>query len=214
MVNIVPVTEKILQKNGILRRILLIFERIIRILNNKNYGEMEINDTFEKLDKTCYLIDYYYGELLQITEAMVYSIFEKTKYYSLIRVLKHQQNVGRELIRVLKELSKQKHDSGNISGTIRAISDYTYMYRAIMSREDTIIVSLIRKVLDPLEFVNLSYDFKIEVLKHYGKSWKKNILEKIIDIERALGIESLSQYTPILDPKEQEFLDLKHFVTD
>lgn len=206
---VVPVTEKMLLKNAVIMRILMIFERIIRILNYKSNGELEIKDTLDKLNNVCKLIKDNLYEMFNLVDKKIYKIFENTKYYSLIRVLRHQHNIGRDLIKLIEENINQNFTTLNVY-----ISDYIYMYRAIISREDTIITGLVRKILTSEEFVNLSYEFRMDVYKLYGPSWRKNILEKIIDIERSLGIDSLSQFTPILDPKEQEFLNLKHFVID
>lgn len=219
MVYVIPFTEKVLQKNGILERILLIMDRIIRIIvykqNEKSVDKLEIADAYDKLKITCNIIQkYFYKLLIDVIPNTIYTVLESTKYSNIVSILKKQHGIGFKIINLLLDRCEKEHNKENIDETYRYLRDYIYMYRALMSRENTIITNVMRKLLNPDEFVNLSYKFKTEIVKAYGRGWRKNILIEIINVEKTLSIDNLNNYTPILDPKAQEFLNSKHFVND
>lgn len=215
LVHVIPVTEKILQKNGIYSRILLSFERILRLLQYKGIGELEVADSFRKLKTLCNILHKYFDKVFShILDSMIYPIFDNTRFIGFVNTLRKQHKMAIFLIDIMIDLSNKNHDQENIEETVKYVSDYIYMARALITREDTILVNLLRKVVGPEDFVNLSYEVKVKIAKTFGKGWRKSVLTDLILVEKGLGIDNLSQYTPILDPEIQGFLDKKHFIND
>ena len=215
MYSVAPITEKILSKNSVHDRITLSMERIIRLLKYKARGDLEINDAFDNLQQICELLQNYFDDLYaEIINKLIYPLFEKSKYESIIKILRKQYSIGIDLIEKIIELCGATHDSDNISLSIRYVSIYIHMTNGLKTRENTIIVNLLRKIMSPEEFINLSYEMKKKINEVYGKKWRKTLMKDLIEIEKKLGVDNLGAYVPIMDTRHQKFLDDRDFVTD
>ena len=70
------------------------------------------------------------------------------------------------------------------------------MYRPHEAREDTVLFPQVRSLISEQEFKDLSEKF--EDLEHelFGPEGFENMIKKVEDIEKNLGIYNLDQFTP------------------
>ena len=189
----IPLTEDLMREHGVLNRILLIYEEIIRrIHNDKDFAVGIIKQT---ADITQSFIENYHEKL---EEMYIFPLFEKhTKKTRLINTLKEQHNKGREITAHIQKLSsghfltlKQKKQLR------RLLRKYIKMYRPHEAREDTVLFPKIRSLISNEEFEKLSNTFEDFEDKMFGKNGFKTILHQIENIEQHLGIYALEQFTP------------------
>ena len=193
---------------------MIFYEALMKVFEDeKHLDKLTFDNLLEKLKSATEIIREALEDTHHIVEEKhIFPLFKGTKYEPLIKVLEEQHKIGRQITDILLDFCSYENFDIKICRHIRRyLSDYIYMYRAHQSREETIIFSLIRKITTSEQFLRLTLEFKSEMEKKYGKNWYRNTLEKIIILEQSLGIASIGQYTPILDPAAQKFLNNRHF---
>lgn len=76
------------------------------------------------------------------------------------------------------------------------MTQFITMYRPHAAREDTVVFPEFKKLISPKEYHQLGDVFEAQEHKLFGKAGFQGVLEKIAGIEKALGIQDLSKYTP------------------
>ena len=72
------------------------------------------------------------------------------------------------------------------------------MYRPHEAREDTVLFPAFRKLVSKHEYDSLGEEFEGNEHKLFGSDGFETIVNKVAEIEKALGIYELSQFTPQL----------------
>ena len=118
----------------------------------------------------------------------------------LVQILRRQHQAGREITAFLLSHAAS---SGDLVGRLKAaeyIQAFSRMYRPHAAREDTVLFPALRKVVSPGNFNEMGDKFEdLEVAK-FGPGGFAKIVGQVAGLEKVLGLENLSQFTPQLQP--------------
>jgi hemerythrin-like domain-containing protein len=183
----------LMREHGVLNRVFLIYEEIIRRINNQEPFAIATLDKAVNIIRS--FIEEYHEKL---EEDYIFPLFEQHKReLSLVATLKKQHSRGREITAALKKLTLRDHltqkDTKNIKRLLKA---FITMYRPHEAREDTVLFPQIRSLLSQKQFQELGDTF--EKLEHefFGEDGFESVVKKVADIEKELGIYILEQFTP------------------
>lgn len=191
-VSAVSPVEDLMREHGALSRVLLIYEEIIRrIENNQAVPTKELSQTTEIIKN---FIQNYHEKL---EENYVFVKFKnnKDKLKVLVDILLQQHQAGRKIIAeiVAKEKPQSVEERKQLVKSMRA---FINMYRPHKSREDTILFPAFHAALSDEEYNELGETFEDQEHKLFGKAGFEGIINKIEVIEKSLGIYKLAQFTP------------------
>jgi len=190
----IPLTEDLMGEHGILSRILLIYEKIIK--NIDTHTKFSISDLNDAAHIIKSFIEDYHEKL---EENYVFPIFENHgKETELTKTLRDQHKKGRTItIQVQKILQAKRNPTKRQNKILKELlQKFITMYRPHKSREDTILFPQIRGLISEHEFHELSEKFEDLENELFGKNCFENIIKKIESIESNLGIYQLNQFTP------------------
>ncbi len=189
----IPATEDLMREHGLLNRVLLIYEEIIKTIDSRESFPLE---SFKKaLDIIKEFIEDYHERL---EEDYLFPYFEKKKVETkLIATLKKQHIRGREITAELKGLAtKNVHQEKSKKRIKQLLKNFIKMYRPHEAREDTILFPKVRYLMSEKEFKELSEKFEEMEHQLFGKDGFDKMLKRIETIEKDLGIYKLDQFTP------------------
>jgi len=186
--------EDLMQEHAVLSRILLIYEDIRKRLVEKRNVPVEV--LAETVKKTRSFVEDYHEKL---EEDHIFPRFvRKGTMTDLVKVLLQQHEVGR---RVTDHLLRHATPSGAKTNKgretlARYLNDYIRMYRPHASREGTVLFQAFRSLVPLQEYMELGEKF--EELEHarFGDGGFSQIVAEISELEKALNILELSQFTP------------------
>lgn len=191
----IPLTEDLMREHGILNRILLAYEEVIRRIDANEF--VPINTVHQAVHIIKTFIEEYHEKN---EENYLFPLFEKhNKEVALVGTLKEQHIQGRALTAKILDLItkgragmslKQKRELKVL------LQKFITMYRPHEAREDTVLFPLVRSLMSEAEFKALSQKFEESEHVLFGKHGFTKILEKVVKIEQDLGIYDLNQFTP------------------
>ncbi len=188
----IPPTEDLMREHGVLNRVLLIYEAIVKRIEQ---GEAFVEPLLKAVDIIQSFIENYHEKL---EETYIFPLFEqKNLNVSLIKTLKKQHNKGRIITSQLKELLRSAESAAENQKMIRVLlKKFIVMYRPHEAREDTVLFPQVRSLLSEEAFKKLGEKF--EDLEHelFGPEGFQAIVRKVESIEKELGIYRLEQFTP------------------
>ena len=211
--------EDLMREHGVLRRVLLIYDEIInRLYGLKAVPPGIIADSAGIIRR--FVEDYHE----KLEEDEIFPRFEKAgKHSDLVKVLLVQHQAGRRMTDSLLKLSvpeeqkppqekdessatmkqiyqgtplfrkKGKHAKPELTPTMR---DFVLMYRAHAAWEDTVLFPAFRSIVSPREFDELGEKFEDKEKELFGNDGFEKMVESVGEIERKLGTNDLSKYTP------------------
>jgi hemerythrin-like domain-containing protein len=191
-------TEDLMREHVVLHRILLIYKNIISRLNGeKPYDPYLIHNAALNATNIAksFIMDYH--QVLE--EQYVFPVFlQNQQDVLLIRTLLVQHNaircVTQKILQILT--SSYLNNSEQYFGLIHLLSSFIQMYEPHSAREDTVVFPEFHYLVTPETFKALGETFeKIEEQK-FGENGYESIVQQISQIEQALGIYGLGQYTP------------------
>ncbi|WP_067177706.1 hemerythrin domain-containing protein [Microtetraspora niveoalba] len=195
----VPVTppEDLMREHGVLKRILLVYrEGIRRIDRGEPVPARELN-AGARIIRT--FIEQYHEEL---EEKYVFPALTRAgKLTDTVSVLDLQHKRGRVLTaRILKATGgSPAAASPGTRGRRDLVADmsaFIRMYEPHEAREDTVVFPAFRDVVPPARFTELGEIFEDEEHRRFGARGFEGVVDQVADIEKALGIYDLSQFTP------------------
>lgn len=191
--NVSP-AEDLMREHGVLDRVLLIYDEIIgRIESGKNADPAVLRDAAEIIRN---FIQNYHEKL---EENYLFPRFRNSgKLVDLVATLKEQHQRGRALTDAIEQQaillnSKNAADRKKLELPLKA---FIRMYRPHAAREDTVLFPALREIVSPREYADLGDKFEDEEHQLFGEHGFENMVQKVADIERRLGIENLAQFTP------------------
>lgn len=188
--------EDLFREHGLLDRLLLIYEEIVRRLENN----IRIGD--KVIYYTAYIIKHFVEKYHEKTEEKY--VFPLLKQHNIAvhiinqLLIQHQQ--GRQITNKILELSKNNNipDKHEI---IFNIKEYIKMYRLHSSREDTIIFPEFIKLLNKQEYEKYSKIFEEDEKIKLGPKGFKTYLESVEALEKYLNIYDIAQITKEFNSK-------------
>ena len=188
----VSTNEDLMREHGILKRVLLIYEEIIRRIDSKqDFAPQAVTDSANIIRK--FIEDYHE----KLEEEHLFPRFRKAhKLVDLVDVLYEQHRAGRRVTdRVLVTVASLKtaDDRTRLRGDLRA---FNRMYAPHEAREDTVLFPALHEIVSRQEYEALGKQFDEIEHKTFGGDGFDIYLDKVAGIEKQLGIYDLSQFTP------------------
>ncbi|MEU5866511.1 hemerythrin domain-containing protein [Nonomuraea sp. NPDC047529] len=190
----VPVTppEDLMREHGVLKRVLLIYREGVRRIEAGErvpagplHAGAGIISTF---------IEQYHE---QLEERYVFPPLVKAgKLTDVVPVLILQHRRGRVLTgRILGATARPTSQVAR-RGLAADLTAFVRMYEPHEAREDTVVFPAMREVIPPEQFADLAETFEDEEHRRFGPAGFTGVVGQVADIEKALGIYDLNQFTP------------------
>ncbi|MBO9541436.1 hemerythrin domain-containing protein [bacterium] len=189
---VLPV-EDLMREHGILRRILLIYrEAEKRLFASQDVDPKILTGSAEIIRR---FIEEYHEKL---EEDYLFPHFERAgKLTDLVKVLKQQHEGGR---RLTAEILAQATKAARVSEARRSLADalhaFVRMYEPHAAREDTVLFPAFRSVVTPKEYDQYGDIFEDKEKALFGTNGFENMVSQVADLEKAMGLYELSQFTP------------------
>lgn len=190
----VSTNEDLMREHGILNRLLLIYQEIARRIDNHEQFDIQLLAKSASIVRT-FLEDYHE----KLEEEFIFPKFEKAgKQLELVKTLKEQHNAGRNLTDYVLSHSKNEYLKDDIQRLL--LSDYLKLYirmfRPHEAREDTVLFPEFKKLIPKEEYDKLGDMFEDREHDMFGEDGFEKTVKKVEEIEKALGIYNLSEFTP------------------
>ncbi|MFZ0927289.1 MAG: hemerythrin domain-containing protein [Syntrophobacteraceae bacterium] len=217
--------EDLMREHGVLRRVLLIYEEAISRINERkdlpsgviadSAGIIRrfVEDYHEKLEEDAIFPRFEkagkFNDLVRVLivqhqagRRLTDSILKLSEPEALKSATTKQDSSpamqqiygGRPLFGDAPLLGKKgsysKHDLSS------AMQQFIHMYRPHAAREDTVLFPAFRSIVSPAEFDELGEKFEDKETELFGKKGFEKIVESVGEIEKKLGINELSIFTP------------------
>jgi hemerythrin-like domain-containing protein len=190
----VPPIEDLMREHGILRRILLVYDEIARLLKE------ELEFPLQVLTEANDMIRRFMQDYHETNEQFhVFNWFGNAgKKVELVAILYQQHLAGRKLIDKVKILSAED-TLKNPSERLRVaeyLNTFNQVYRRHAAWEDTVLFPAFRSVISPKEFTTVGETFDREEEKLFGPDGYEKMVGQVADLEKKLAIHDLQQFTP------------------
>jgi hemerythrin-like domain-containing protein len=174
--------EDLMREHGVLNRALLVYEAW---LARDGSPAQVLAGTADLIRR---FIEGYHEKT---EEEELFPRFEKAKkLVDLTRVLRAQHEAGR---RLTAQILASGGDRAKVEGPIRA---FVRMYRPHEAREDTVLFPAFQKLVGHKEYDRLGEKFEEREHKLFGEDGFEMAVRQVAELEGALGIADLSQFTP------------------
>ena len=188
----VSTNEDLMREHGILKRVLLVYDEIIRrIRSNRDFSPKAVTDGATIIRK---FIEEYHEKL---EEDHLFPRFRKAgKLVPLVDTLLKQHQAGRRITeRVLVAVSslRSQEERSRLASDLEA---FNRMYAPHEAREDTVLFPELHKIVSPHEYDAMGEEFESIERKTFGGDGFDMYLDKVEALEKQLGIYDLSQFTP------------------
>jgi hemerythrin-like domain-containing protein len=186
--------EDLMREHGVLKRVLLVYREILRRMDAKEdfppeqlHGAAEIIRNF---------IENYHEKL---EEDHLFPRFRKHgKLVQLVDVLQTQHQAGRRVTDVTLHLASSAalKNAGGRDQLRQSLASFIRMYEPHEAREDTVLFPALHEIVTPNEYDALGEDFEKKEHQLFGQEGFEGQVGKVAEIEKALGIYDLAQFTP------------------
>jgi hemerythrin-like domain-containing protein len=178
----VSANEDLMREHGVLNRALLVYEAW---LARDGAAAQVLNGTADLVRR---FIESYHEK---IEEQHVFPRLEKAgKLTDLTRILRAQHEGGRQLT---AQILAAGGDRAKVEGPIRA---FIRMYRPHEAREDTVLFPAFHDLVGEKEYDKLGDQFEEIEHKTFGQDGFEMAVKQVAQLESALGIADLAQFTP------------------
>ncbi len=189
-----PATEELMREHGLIRRLLAVYDEMARRL--QCCQEMPTHTWRQAVDLAREFLQEHHEKL---EEEGLFSAFEKAgQLLALVKILRGQHEAGRKIIDYLRR-EPQPGTGRNFVQRAQLeayLSLFTRMYRSHAAREDTVLFPAARAVLTPAAFADLGR--RLAGPQQAGSPEEGQILGRVIELEKSLGIHDLEEFTPKL----------------
>ena len=187
--------EDLMREHGVLRRVLLVNEEILRRVEGGEF-KTSAGALRESAGIVRTFVEDYHEKL---EEEHLFPRFEKAgKLVELVKTLRAQHEAGRKLTADILRLADAPCPVSEADRTAlaAAVTSFARMYRPHAAREDTVLFPAFRDIVSPKEFDELGDRFEDKENELFGKDGFEKIVARVAAIEKTLGIEDLAQFTP------------------
>ena len=188
----VSTNEDLMREHGILKRVLLAYDEIVRRIHAKqDFPPQAVTDGATIIRK---FIEEYHEKL---EEDHLFPRFRKAgKLVELVEILLKQHQAGRLVTdRVLAAAGslKTQDDRNRLTADLET---FNRMYAPHEAREDTVLFPELHKIISPHEYDAMGEQFESIERKTFGGDGFDIYVEKVEALEKQLGIYDLNQFTP------------------
>lgn len=195
----VTVNEDLMQEHGLLNRILLVYEEMSKRLLNETEGPDDVNQLNKAANIIRTLLENHH-EIME--ETYIFPLLEEDgEYFDLVQVLRQQHLIGRQLTDFILHNSTNEAIQSDVirEALAQHLNWYVTMFRPHESREGTVVFPLFRTLITDEEYAELSQLVEEHEENLIGHGGFGRLIDEVADIEKALGIHDLSQFTPAID---------------
>src|SRR5215468_11584679 len=187
----VSTNEDLMREHGILKRVLLAYDEIIRrIRSRQDFPAQTVTDGATIIRK---FIEEYHEKL---EEEHLFPRFRKAgKLVDLVETLLKQHQAGRRITdRVLATAAslKTQEDRNRLATDLEL---FNRMYAPHEAREDTVLFPELHKIVSPHEYDAMGEQFESIERKTFGGDGFDIYVDKVAVLEKQLGIYDLNQFT-------------------
>jgi hemerythrin-like domain-containing protein len=186
--------EDLMREHGVLKRIMLVYDEILRRMQAKQDFPPEALADAAGMVRS-FVEDYHE----KLEEDYLFPRFEKAnKLVDLVKVLRAQHQAGRRVTDVILQRANASalRDSDNVARVTTAMREFNRMYAPHEAREDTVLFPAFRGIVSGNEYDSLGEDFEKKENELFGHEGFERMVDKIAGIEKKLGIYDLAQFTP------------------
>ncbi len=190
----VTATEGLMRQHGVLERVLLIYEEGARRIETDDVLLPE-NLADAATVVRAFIEDFHEGQ----EESVVFLRLEKAGTLApLTAVLRAQHKAGHDATdEILKRLEPQPFNVPEQRRELAALMrGFARMYRPHYAREDTVVFPAFRQATTPGQFARLGGLLEERERETFGPEGFEKIVAQLAQIEAALEIADLAQFTP------------------
>lgn len=187
-------TEDLMREHGVLNRILLIYDEIIKRMDNHQPFSADALKRSAEIIRA--FIENYHEKL---EEDYLFTKFEKVnKMLDLVKTLREQHQQGRLLTDyILAHANKAELKNAALQKKLKTtLQQFISMYRPHEAREDTVLFPAFKMLISEKEYDSLGEIFEEKEHELFGEDGFNEIVNDVANIEKELGIYELSQFTP------------------
>lgn len=191
--------EDLMREHGLLRRVLFIYDESIHRLIQSAKGKPDFDSSIviASADIVRKFVEDYHEQLEQ--EHVFPRLKKAGQLSSLVDTLLDQHRIGRLLTDKIKQSAsgalKNKDDAKTLADSIHK---FQHMYRPHAAWEDTVLFPAFKATLSQHEYDALGEDFEKVETQKFGEEGFEHVLAQVAEIEKKLGINDPSHYTPTL----------------
>lgn len=186
--------EDLMREHGVLSRLLLIYEDILRKLKTNKTLPAEVLSSSAGIIRR-FIEDYHE----KLEEEHLFPRFEKAgKLVDLVKALREQHEAGRRLTDQIRGrfMAAVQEDPWERKELARSMLLFIKMYRPHKAREDTILFPAFHSIVSPAEYAKLGDEFEDREQALFGQGGFEKIVAEVAKLEKTLGIFELAQFTP------------------
>lgn len=190
-----------MREHGVLRRALLVYQETVPKLR-QDASKIDPRALQQTADLFRVFGEEYHEKMLE--EQHIFPVVRKMKgeaaRYPDVLVVQH--NRGREITDyILAVTGRAKIGAGNVEPLARALESMARMYQHHAAREDTIVFPAWKENFTQKQIDEFSDQFEEIEQKMFGKDGFEDAEHKIGQIEQALGLADIMQFTAPPPPK-------------
>ncbi len=193
MADVTP-PEDLMREHGVLRRLLLIYDELDgRLRRGAEFPLATLTGATDLIRR--FIEDYHEKD----EEEYLFTRFRQAgKLVELVNVLMAQHQAGRKVTAQLHGLSTAANlqKPGERTKAADLLAVFTRMYRPHAAWEDTVLYPAFRAIISPKDFDALGDIFEEKEVKLFGKEGFEKIVGQVAELEKALGLYDLRQFTP------------------
>jgi len=188
----ITATERLMRDSGLLLRILSIYEAGGRRLGGGEDIEPAIFTQAAEIMR-----DFVHGYHEKQEDEQVFPRFKKAgRMVELIDIMMAQHASGQKLTASILELASKSGSKAERQSMIDAMQASIVLYRPHVAREMTDVLPTLRTLVTPNEFDELSAALDKDESEKLGKGGFDKMAKKVEALEKRIGINDLSVFTP------------------
>lgn len=197
----VTAVEDLMREHGVLRRALLVYQEAVpRLLENPT---PTISDALQKTAKLFRVFGEDYHEK-RLEEAFIFPALKKgnAAVSSLVETLIKQHDAGRQVTDYILAVTQTgKIEVIKSAEMAKTLESFVLMYQNHAAREDTIIFPAWKQLLSSRELEEMGDKFEDIEHEQFGEDGFEKAVRQITEIESALGLADIGQFTMQSPPK-------------
>jgi len=189
----VSTNEDLMREHGILKRVLIAYDEIIRrIRAGHDFPPEAVTDGATIIRK---FIEEYHEKL---EEDHLFPRFRKAnKLVELVTVLNAQHQAGRRVTELILAAARGSLKSADERNRLaQDLEAFNRMYSPHEAREDTVLFPALHKVVSPHEYDAMGEQFEKIERQTFGGEGFDIYVDKVSALEKRLGIYDLAKFTP------------------
>jgi hemerythrin-like domain-containing protein len=185
--------EDLMREHGVLDRVLLIYEAGMRKFAAKEDFDPAILSRSAEVVRD--FIENYHEKS---EEDHVFPRFRKAgKMVDLVNTLLAQHQAGRRVTAtILRFVPNSRTDGDERRQLVTALQSFIAMYRPHAAREDTDLFPKLKDLVSSHEYDAMAEEFEKKEHQLFGEDGFEKMVDRVAQIERAIGIYDLNQFTP------------------